>query len=230
MDHNEAIRLQAAEKYILGELAPEIRNAYEDHYFDCPECAKDVHATAAFAGTTREAFRQEKWADAAKTPDRVLEGSFAWLRPIVAVPAFAVLLLIVAYQNTVTIPRAKEAAMRGAGQLITSTFSLQTANMRGGEELKVQVRPKESFALKFDFTPKKAYESYVCRLEDESGRSVLEEGVPGTSINQEAQFVVPAGRVKPGKHSLVFMGVPGSREQGNREEVLRLRFTVEFLQ
>jgi hypothetical protein len=54
--------------------------------------------------------------------------------------------------------------------------------------------------------------------------------VPGSSINQEAQLVVPAGRVKPGKYSLVFTGVPGPREQGNGEEVLRLRFTVEFLQ
>jgi hypothetical protein len=230
MNHNEAIELQAAAKYVLGELSPVQREEYEDHYIDCPECAKDVHAAAAFADATREVFRQEKRAEAAKSADRVRGWRFAWLKPAVAVPAFAVLLLVVAYQNTVTIPRAKEAAMRTAGQLITSSFFLQMANTRGGEEVKVAVHPNESFALKFDFTPKKSYDSYVCRLEDEKGRSVLEESVPGTSTNQEAQFVVPAGRVKPGKYSLVFTGVAGSQEQGNGEEVLRLRFTVELLQ
>ena len=40
--------LQAAEKYVLGELAEELCEAYEEHYFDCQECATDVIATAAF--------------------------------------------------------------------------------------------------------------------------------------------------------------------------------------
>jgi hypothetical protein len=229
MKHNEAKDLQAAAKYVLGELSPVQRDEYEDHYIDCPECAKDVHAAAAFADTTREVFRQEEQAEAAKRGARARGGWFAWLKPIVAVPAFAALLLVVTYQNTVTIPRAKEAAMRSAGQLITSSFSLQMGNVRGGEEVKVPVRSNESFALKFDFTPKKAYDSYVCRLEDESRRAVLEEGVPGTSINQEAQFVVPAGRVKPGKYSLVFTGVPSGNGQKGENEVLRFRFSVEFL-
>jgi len=48
MDHKEAVRLQAAEKYVLGELAEELCKAYEEHYFDCQECATEVIATAAF--------------------------------------------------------------------------------------------------------------------------------------------------------------------------------------
>ncbi len=38
MNHSEALQLQAAEKYILGELAPELRDEYEEHYFECEEC------------------------------------------------------------------------------------------------------------------------------------------------------------------------------------------------
>jgi anti-sigma factor RsiW len=48
MDHREAIRLQAAERYVLGELTKDLRDEYEEHYFDCAECAADVKATAAF--------------------------------------------------------------------------------------------------------------------------------------------------------------------------------------
>jgi len=229
MDHNEAVRQQAAVKYVLGELPQAERDSFEEHYFDCTECALDMQAAAVFAENARNVLRHE--AREADVRAAAQPGSrwFAWFKPVVAVPAFAVLLLIVAYQNVVTIPRAKQEAGLSAGQLFSSVFSLQMANVRGAVEVKVRVHPKESFALKFDFTPSKTLDSYICQLQDESGRSVLEVVVAGSSTNQEAQLVVPAGRVKPGKYNLVFKGGPGSSGQGSGMEVLRLRFTVEFL-
>jgi hypothetical protein len=229
MNHNEAVEIQAAAKYVLCELSPVQREEYEDHYIDCPECAKDVHAAAAFADTTREVFRQEKQAEAAKNAERQRGWWFAWLRPIVAVPAFAALLLVVGYQNTVTIPQAEKKATRGSGQLFTSSHSLQMANVRGGEGVRVPVHPNESFALDFDFTPARTFDSYQCQLQDENGHSLLQVSIPGSSTNKEAHLAVPGGLVHPGKYSLVFTGVPGSQGQGNGEEVLRFRFAVEFL-
>lgn len=229
MDHNQAVDLQLAVKYVLGELAPVQRDEFEDHYIDCPECAKDVHAAAAFADTAREVFREEAGdKETAPARPRVQSRWFAWFRPAVALPVFAAMVIVVAYQNTVTIPRAKQEAAQGAGQMFTSIFSLQMANTRGGDEVKVQVHPNESFALKFDFTPAKAFNNYICELQDESGRTFVREMVPGTSVNQEAEFAV-RGLVKPGKYSLVFKGISDSGEQGTQEEVLRLRFAIEFL-
>jgi len=34
MDHSEALRQQAAEKYVLGELPPPLRDEFEAHYFE----------------------------------------------------------------------------------------------------------------------------------------------------------------------------------------------------
>ncbi len=229
MDHNEAIQLQAAVKYVLGELSAVQREEYEEHYFDCAECAIDLKAAAAFVDTTREVLRQEKASSFAKDPVPARGGWFSWLRPIVAVPAFAALLLVVAYQNIFTIPRAKEAATQRAAQLFTSSFSLQMANTRGGNEVKVQIHPAESFALDFDFTPSRTFESYVCQIQDESGRSVLQVSIPGSSANKEAHLVVPGGLVRPGKYTLVFTGAPGLQGQPPRDEVLRLDFAIEIL-
>jgi len=230
MDHNEAIRLQAAVKYVLGELSPVQRDGYEEHYFDCAECAIDLKALATFADTTREVLRQEKVNSFAKDAVPARGGWLRWFQPVIAVPAFTALLLIIAYQNAVTIPRAREATTQNAGQLFTSSFSLQMANTRGGEEVKVQVHSAESFALDFDFTPSRTFESYVCQLQDESGRSVLQVSLPGSSANKEAHLVVPAGLVRPGKYTLVFAGAPASQGQPPRDEVLRLGFTIAFSQ
>jgi hypothetical protein len=235
MDHNDAVRLQAAEKYILGEFPQNLRDEYEEHFFDCAECAVDVKAIAAFADTTREVLRRAETDAAQKAAAPARGGWFAWLRPIVAVPAFAVLLLVIGYQNTVTIPRKQGMAALDASQVFTSSFSLKKADTLGSEDAKsaeegkIQVRPDESFALQFDFTPRQAFDGYICQLQDESGRSLLQVKIPGTSANRELHFVVPGGVVRPAKYSLVLAGDPeASGRMTKTNEVSRLPFTVEF--
>src|SRR5207302_1121439 len=135
MDHNQAIQLQAAVKYVLGELSQAQRDEYEEHYFDCAECAVDIQALATFADTTREVLRQEKANQIEKESVPASGGWLRWFQPVVAVPAFAALLLIVTYQNTVTIPQAKKVAGPSAGLAaahLLPVFSLLDANIRGG--------------------------------------------------------------------------------------------------
>jgi len=60
MDHSEALRLQAAERYVLGELSPELREQYEEHYFTCEECASDVKASGGICRRGPRAIRERK--------------------------------------------------------------------------------------------------------------------------------------------------------------------------
>ncbi|PYU52232.1 MAG: hypothetical protein DMG48_07465 [Acidobacteria bacterium] len=231
MDHNGAIRLQAAVKYVLGELSQAQRDEYEEHYFDCAECAVDIKALATFADTAREVLRQEKANNLALAPGTARPAWLRWLQPVVAVPAFAALLLIITYQNTVTIPRERQDASSGAAQLFVSSRAPKMAVTRGDDDIaKYSVRQGQSLPLKFDFTPKRSFDAYVCQLQDESGRAALQVRVPGSFTNKELNLVVPASSVKHGRYTLVFTGDPGSIGQPTKDEVLRLDFTVEFLQ
>ena len=81
MDHNGAIRLQAAVKYVLGELSQAQRDEYEEHYFDCAECAVDIKALATFADTAREVLRQEKANNLASAPGTARPAWLRWLQP-----------------------------------------------------------------------------------------------------------------------------------------------------
>lgn len=236
MDHNEAVRLQAAEKYVLGELPRNVREDYEEHYFECAECALDLKAAAAFVDTSRDVLRAERERSVEKVSVRSRGGRLTWLRPVVAVPVFAALLLVIGYQNTVTIPRAKQGASLGGGQVFTSSFSLRKADTLGGEEAKaeeegkVQVHANEGFALKFDFTPRQRFDNYVGQIQDESGRSVLQVRIPGSSANREVQLAIPGGAVRPGKYILVISGASDQKGDAAKDEVLRLGFSVEILQ
>jgi len=57
MDHIEAVRLQAAERYLLGEMQNSQSEEYEEHYFDCADCAEDIQDAVAFMEGARQVFR-----------------------------------------------------------------------------------------------------------------------------------------------------------------------------
>jgi len=54
MTHDEATDSMAAERYILGELEPSERDAFEDHFFECDICADDVRDEAAIGDGVRK--------------------------------------------------------------------------------------------------------------------------------------------------------------------------------
>src|SRR5258708_14543458 len=103
MDHQEALRLQAAEKYILGELPPDLREQFEEHYFDCPECAMGLRGLGTFVTASRLVLREEermpRGSPYRATSER--SGWFNWLHPVIAVPTIMALAAFVVYQITV---------------------------------------------------------------------------------------------------------------------------------
>jgi hypothetical protein len=53
MDHETAIQLEAAERYALGQLSPQERDSFEEHFFLCSVCAADVRELAALKANLR---------------------------------------------------------------------------------------------------------------------------------------------------------------------------------
>ena len=48
MDHTAVVRDKMTERYLLNELDSDLRDQFEEHYFDCQECALDVSAGTQF--------------------------------------------------------------------------------------------------------------------------------------------------------------------------------------
>ena len=113
MNHTEAMEQMAAERYLLNELAPDARDAFEEHIFDCPECALDLRAGILFV---QEAKNQIPALAASQAKSEETKSSnkrnfaFSWWRPAFALPAMAALLIVVGYQNFVTFPALRQSA------------------------------------------------------------------------------------------------------------------------
>jgi hypothetical protein len=232
MDHAEAIRLQAAVKYALGELPEQLRDEYEEHYFDCAACAIDVKAAATFTDSVRQTLRElDREESRVRLAVRERPGWFAWFRPAFALPAFAVLLVMIGYQSFVTIPRLKESGPQSIAQ-VSNTFSLLRANARGAEGVTVDIRRDEGFSLTdIDIPPSPTFDKYVVQLIDASGKSLFQARISRNQAKRSVQLAVPPSIIPgPGVYSVVVAGDPAAKGQViPQNEVQRLSFTVAFL-
>jgi hypothetical protein len=244
MNHNEAIKLRATEKYALGELPEDMRDAYEEHFFDCAECAMDMRAVSAFVDRTREIFGEEAQEIGRETAPGVavvkpsgdaLRGWWkGWWQPLIAVPALAALIFVVGYGARRAMQETKPvAAVAGqstvADALQTSVHLLGDTRRGAGEAPVVRVRAGESFAVDFDFTPSQRFDGYAGQLRDATGRAVLPVTLSGETADREVHVVVPGGIVRAGKYSLVFAGVAAASDAGGRDKpVESFAFTVEI--
>jgi hypothetical protein len=224
MDHDLAVKSQACEKYLLGELSPELRGAYEEHYFSCAECATELRITAEVISAGQQIF--------AETPAPVvLEravpelGSWSrWLRPAFAIPVLAGLLLVVGYQNLVIIPRLEESQP----PRLLPMFSLIAANTRGERTPEFVARPDELIGLYVDVPADPAYSAYDIRLQDPTGKTTPVRSISYAEA-QKTQVVIVNPDTRPGNYVLVISGRAASGEAtAAAKELARLQFEIEF--
>jgi hypothetical protein len=228
MDHSESIRLMAAEKYLLGELAPELREQFEEHFFDCQECALDVRAGAAFVEHSKVVLSEPVAVSPIRVPVAVPARAawFAWLRPALAVPVLAALLVVIGYQNLVTYPHLKgEVAVVNRPQILASA-SLISANTRGAGKTVVTARQGEPFLLFVDVPAEARFSSYVAELDGPAGNSEWSLTIPAETTKDTVPIRVPADHRGAGVYTLVVRGVDSSNGKG--VEVGRYPFELQI--
>src|SRR5271163_211004 len=234
MDHNEAVRLQAAEKYLLGELPKEQHAAYEEHYFECSACAEEIKATAAFIESGRrmarvevpQAIEEKRFVPAAPATG----GWFGWLQPAFAVPVFAALLFFIGYQNSVTIPGLQQSLARIPVAEVVKSFSVLSSASRGegSSPQPIRVGPYEAWQLDVD-PPGNSASGYVFQIQNESGRVLATFSVSAEAAKNTVPVKIRGGSLQPGKYTLVIFKGQTPAQADNRSAAAQKPFVVEFV-
>ena len=228
MDHTEAIQSMIAEKYLLNELSPESRDQFEEHFFSCPDCALDVRAGAALVEQMKMALSETTHADQVRVPSPVSRksGWVGWLRPALALPALAILLAVIGYQNFVTYPRLQLVA--NAPQVLP--WASVNLNSRGTNAPIITAHPGEGFLLFVNIPPDSRYSSYVAELHDQSGKVEWSLAIPAVPAQDVWPIRVPAAGRQSGTYTLVVHGivVQGIDSAGARSEVGRSPFELHI--
>lgn len=229
MDHSEAIRLGATERYLLGELAGDLRAQFEEHFMSCPDCARDVRAGAVFVENAREVLRTQAPAKArAKTTKDTSRGWLALLfRPAIAAPAFAILLVIIGYQAGMTIPRLESSLSKANSPRALTSFSLINDNSRGGAPATFTVRPDQPFSLYVDVPPQPSFSKYTFEVENQTGNIQFALSISAEEARNTVQVLVPPSRLSPGQYALVIRG-SSKPDETPGTEVARYSFALDY--
>jgi hypothetical protein len=203
MDHSEAVEKQAPERYLLNEMAIEDREAFEEHFFDCPECAADLRAESALiAGVRlRKARRQpQRWA--------------FWSSSVAA----ALLAVVVGYQNVVVIPRLAQQRPSPLQPGVLNILAFQVGEARGEEKT---ASAKTNLALAVDIDTQDGATGYLLEVVDTHGVKYIRYLASPAQAKDAVTLQPRDGRLPPGHYSVNVKAEPGDRPVSSQSFVVQ---------
>jgi hypothetical protein len=226
MDHSEAVKQMAAERYLLDELTPDAREAFEEHLFDCPDCALDLRAGVAFVDEAKTQLPNLASALPARGPSPLRapkvkrEWWLGWFQPAFAAPLFATLLLVIGYQNLITYPALRTAASEP--QLLA--WAPLHGATRGGAPLTIAADRRHGIALPIDLPAQPsvgAYASYSFDLYDPQGKlawtGLAAASAPSAEADagegQRLSLLIPGAILQNGAYTIAVSGVAAHGER-----------------
>jgi hypothetical protein len=189
----------------------------------------EVRIGEAFLDNVKEVFETQK--DFAPSPTPRARGWFdLFLRPSFALPALALLALVVTYQSTIVIPRLKTSLAGATAPQAIPAFSLISENSRSGNPVTIHAPLNKPFSIYLDIPPGEHFLSYNCELQTESGKTEFSLRVPAESAKDTVQLLLPASSLQPGDHILVIRGSGTAQGSGAMEpQIARYKFTLDYV-
>ena len=216
MSHDQAVSSHAPERYLLGELDPTERDAFEGHYFDCTACFDQVKKGSQFLSYAGEVLGREQ--------------EKGWLAALVGdlrrpAPAFVTAALVCAmglgtYQQ-IQIADARRPHMEA--------HVFVPGAQKGAAEKAfkaVSISRKSGLSLSMDFTPRTEYESYQAQIITESGKVKYTVPVTVRPGDYSVTIGLPANALEAGKYSVAIQGLP---HNGSPVDLTRGAFELQFL-
>jgi hypothetical protein len=231
MDHEEAIHMGAAERYLLGDLSVFEVEDYERHFFDCSQCSEELRMLAILREDARAVLLEQTPALAPAPAARpvVTEAEVTtapvqsrWQRffQLALIPAMAaiVVALFAGYEygsrNAATSPQA------------ISAFPLYSAS-RGEATVIAPASDAKFYSLYVDKTWDQDYVSYRAEFRGDGGKGPEQFSmrVPPPAAGRAIYILAPAHALPAGNCVLVILGMDAS---GRETEAARYPFTLSF--
>jgi hypothetical protein len=228
MNHQEALQEMAVERYLLGELSVASLDSFEEHLFECSECATEVK----IGGTFIDAVRTE-----VSVPRRVaaprVENARSWTSwftsPWFLAPALAACLLILSFQTFVLQPRMKLEIAQAQAPAVLNPLILANAGPRG-DSIPAIVAPEHgSFVVSLDVPTTGGFSSYRCSLFAPDGSLLWQTTVSPEQARDALLITMPTDKTKEGLNTFLIQGLPANAgANGTLLDLARYKFRVKI--
>ncbi len=233
MNHYEAVKLMAVERYLLHDFTQETRDSFEAHAFQCQECAQELRAGAVFVHGARSVLRgmnsleDTEAAGPETVPVRVDLRAFGRFRHRVrtfVVPALAASLVVIAYQNIATIPSLRSAA--SDPRLLPST--VLHLGVRGSEHTSVPADPRRGAVVLINLPQTPGIAAFTFDLRDAQDSLVWSQQIPVIASKMDDSTVslfLPGPALREASYTL---HVSGTDSQGHSASIERRILDIRF--
>jgi len=224
MNHREAASSGAVERYLLGQLSAPESEEFEQHFFDCSECARDLRAGALFEDNARAVFLEERPVAETAAADRRRQTKaqpsvWAWLweRPWTA-PALASVALaaVAAYQALVIVPGLRSQLDAALSPQPVASYVLPPIS-RGDAHALAVPDIGHFYAIYMDPTWPGTFAAYVCSVQDESGSTRFSVRLSAPPPGKPIEILMPRALLPSGRYTVV---IRNAAETGKPEAEL----------
>jgi hypothetical protein len=222
MNHQEALQEMAVERYLLGELSGASLDNFEEHLFECSECAMDVKMGGSFIDAARTELSVPR-----KVAAPHVESTRRWTSwltsPWVLAPALAACLVILAFQTFVLQPRMKLEVAQGQAPAVLTPLILANAGPRGDSIPEIVAPEHGSFVVSLDVPATGSFSRYLCSLYAPDGSLLWQTTVSPEQARDALLINLPTSKTKEGLNTFLIQGSPAG---GTLVDLARYRFRV----
>lgn len=210
MNHATSIQTKAPERYLLGELLPDERDAFEKHYFECPECAGDIYSGQVLAESAHAVFHDEPapFAPRSRPPAWTRWGSWFHFPASVPMAAALALLTITVYQNAVLYPGLRRAAAVASMPGILPSAVLVPSARSAMPSISIPTSAP-FLQLSLALPPATTAGRYDCELRDGFGHVLWTVPVSLDHSTDDINLLVPSGQLENGAYEVILRGGVG---------------------
>jgi len=213
MEHEEAVKTKASERYMLGEMSESEAESFEDHYFDCSVCANDIRDEMKVLEWGREIAKGQS-----ASVSRISRRRFTQWIPLAAAAALVVGL------GLPMAMRSDEGPSASAGQ----SFALHAGASRGQAENVFKVAPGETLIVAVDVPVGEGsdFSTYDATIRDAAGKTPFDPmSSPASRVVDDGTFELVLRDLPAGTYEVTIEGV---RKDGKRSTVVEQSFTVQY--
>jgi hypothetical protein len=225
MNHIEVEATRAVERYLVGEMNEGEELEFEEHYFECCECADDVRLSSIFLANLKAVLREpyplekasRRGLFTAPAPRRWMTGG--------AIAAAVMLAAGMGYQNLVQLPQLRrELALANAEDSPPTYYLAQTRSE--GDTLVIPSGTRH-VSLLLNPMPGRTYPFYDFTLEEESGKTVRSFRVRGPVNQEEWQIRLSTEGLGAQSYALKLRGL-STASGAALEPVAEYHFKLEY--
>jgi|HubBroStandDraft_5_1064220.scaffolds.fasta_scaffold254846_2 hypothetical protein len=222
MNHSQAVSTGAVERYVLDQLSAAESEEFEQHFFDCSECSRDLHACAAFEDNARAVFLEERAVEPVR-PAKPSAWAGFWQRSWSFAPAMAAVVLaaVTAYQAAVVIPGLRNRLQATLSPQPVASYVLPPLSRGDVQALDIP-RGGEFYNIYMDPTWDGSFAAYLCSVQDDAGSTRFSVRLPAPPPGKPIEILMPRPLLPSGKYTVVIR----SAAEGGKPEAELARYAL----